>query len=180
MSMLLGMMMSSGSGGGGSNILYQPTLDGTEQITTMSGQNSPYITNNTLTGQISGQKGGSGYLTQGWDNTGLWKLNLNGFISNSGGGIIIAMGTTQRDYNLVMIDASGSLWRYNGSSGKSYVLNLGSLTSGFVNIEVENGVVVSMTEGIVPEPTPYIPQPTPYERLRADVDFIMAMEGYIQ
>lgn len=49
----------------------------------------------------------------------------------------------------------------------------------FVEIEVENGVVMLMTEGVVPEPQPIIPQPTPYERIRADVDFIMAMEGYI-
>lgn len=49
----------------------------------------------------------------------------------------------------------------------------------FVEIEVEDEVVVSMTEGVVPEPQPVVPQPTPYEQLRADVDFIMAMEGYI-
>ena len=50
----------------------------------------------------------------------------------------------------------------------------------FVNIEVEDGIVTSMTEGIVPEPQPYVPQPTVLEQLRADVDFIMAMEGYIE
>ena len=50
----------------------------------------------------------------------------------------------------------------------------------FVNIEVEDGIVTSMTEGVVPppEPTP-TPEPTELEKLRADVDFIMAMEGYI-
>lgn len=47
----------------------------------------------------------------------------------------------------------------------------------FVNIEVENGTVISMTEGVMP-PVPPTP-PTELERLRADVDFIMAMEGYI-
>ena len=49
----------------------------------------------------------------------------------------------------------------------------------FVNIEVEDSVVTSMTEGVVPpqpEPEPVI---SPIEQLRADVDFIMAMEGYI-
>ena len=46
-------------------------------------------------------------------------------------------------------------------------------------IEVEDNIVTSMTEGVVPEPEPIIPQPSPYEQLRADVDFIMAMEGYI-
>ena len=50
----------------------------------------------------------------------------------------------------------------------------------FVNIEVEDGVVTSMTEGVVPEPTPIPPVITEIDRLRADVDFIMAMEGYIE
>lgn len=49
----------------------------------------------------------------------------------------------------------------------------------FVEIEVEDGIVVSMTEGTVPDIPPFVPEPTPYEQLRADVDFIMAMEGYI-
>lgn len=55
-----------------------------------------------------------------------------------------------------------------------------------VNIEVEKDeetglfVVTSMTEGVVPEPQPIIHTPTEIERLRADVDFIMAMEGYIE
>ena len=47
----------------------------------------------------------------------------------------------------------------------------------FVNIEVDNGVVTSMIAGVVP---PILPNPpTELEKLRADVDFIMAMEGYI-
>lgn len=56
----------------------------------------------------------------------------------------------------------------------------------FVNIEVEEDeetrimVVTTMTEGVVPEPQPIIHTPTEIERLRADVDFIMAMEGYIE
>lgn len=40
----------------------------------------------------------------------------------------------------------------------------------FVNIEVENGVVTKMTEGIVPEPTPIIepiPEPSTDEILNA-------------
>ena len=50
----------------------------------------------------------------------------------------------------------------------------------FVNIEVADGVVVSMTAGIVPEPAPEPePEPTAEEKLRADVDFLMAMGGYV-
>ena len=44
------------------NILYKPLLDGTEQITTMQNQNSPYISNNCLCNYIENSKGGSGYL----------------------------------------------------------------------------------------------------------------------
>lgn len=48
----------------------------------------------------------------------------------------------------------------------------------FVNITVENGVVTSMTAGVVPEPEPTPdPEPTETERLRADVDFLAVMAG---
>ena len=50
----------------------------------------------------------------------------------------------------------------------------------FVNLTAEDGVVTSMTAGVVaepePEPTPE-PAPTEAEQLRADVDFIAAMTG---
>ena len=50
----------------------------------------------------------------------------------------------------------------------------------FVDIEAEDGMVTSMTAGVVPEPEPEPtpePAPTEVEQLRADVDFIAAMTG---
>ena len=48
----------------------------------------------------------------------------------------------------------------------------------FVDIQVEDGKVVSMTAGVVPEPEPEPePEPTETEQLRADVDFLAAMAG---
>ena len=89
------------------------------------------------------------------------------------------------NYIKIETNANGSHYnQFGGVRGEGWAIIPEDMvipnTFPFVNIEVENGVVTSMTEGTVPEPTPYIPQPTPYEQLRADVDFIMAMEGYIQ
>lgn len=48
----------------------------------------------------------------------------------------------------------------------------------FVNIEVEDGVVISMTAGVVPEPEPLPePPPTEMEQLRADLDYIALRMG---
>lgn len=48
----------------------------------------------------------------------------------------------------------------------------------FVDLVVKDGKVVSMTDGVVPEPEPEPePEPTETEQLRADVDFLAAMEG---
>ena len=91
-------------------IIYQPSLDGTEQITTMSGQTTPTISNNTLVG-------GSGYLTQGWDNTGLWKLEFEATGTSEGNGIVLHVGTTSiRDYNLIQLTNQSSVYIYTGSS----------------------------------------------------------------
>lgn len=106
--------------GGGSNILYAPALDGTEQITTMSGQNSPHIENNTLTGYTASGNGGSGYLSEGWDNTGLWELTYKGRINGSDGyaGLLLVCNSNKRDYNL--INTTREHWRYNGSSSRTF------------------------------------------------------------
>ena len=103
-----------------SNILYAPKLDGTEQITTMSGQNSPTIVNNTFTGYTSSGKGGSGYLSEGWDNTCLWQLTFKGRIFGySGDGLLLVCNSSQRDYNLINM-SSEDYWRYNGSSSTKF------------------------------------------------------------
>ena len=50
---------------------------------------------------------------------------------------------------------------------------------GSLEVAEINGVmtVVSMTEGTLPEPVE--PEPTPEEQLRADVDFLLAMQGLV-
>lgn len=103
----------------GAKLLYNPVLDGTEQITTMTSQNSPYITQNTLTGNLSGQIGGSGYLSEGWSNSGLWELEFDGWCSQNSSGLLLALTTDTRDYNLFLIECSGTGYVYNGSSGSS-------------------------------------------------------------
>lgn len=48
----------------------------------------------------------------------------------------------------------------------------------FVDFQVEDNKVVSMTAGVVPDPEPEPePEPTETEQLRADVDFLAAMAG---
>ena len=46
----------------------------------------------------------------------------------------------------------------------------------FVDIEVENGTVIKMTSGVVPEPEE-VYAPTEEEKLRADIDYIAAITG---
>lgn len=50
----------------------------------------------------------------------------------------------------------------------------------FVGIETENGIVTAMTARSVPEPEPEDIQPTEIERLRADIDFLLAMGGFVE
>lgn len=50
----------------------------------------------------------------------------------------------------------------------------------FVDIEVEDGIVTAMTARSVPEPEPEDVQPTEIERLRADIDFLLAMGGFVE
>ena len=46
----------------------------------------------------------------------------------------------------------------------------------FVNIEAENGVVTSMTAGVVPEPEPEpTPEPTQLDRIEAQITYTAMM-----
>lgn len=95
--------------------LYAPTLDGTEQITTMSGSSSPTISNNTLSG-------GSGYLSEGWDNTGIWTLTFKAYASStpSDCGVYILPPTmTNRDNTEFMISGVGKTFVYIGGSAQT-------------------------------------------------------------
>ena len=48
----------------------------------------------------------------------------------------------------------------------------------FIALTVENGQIVAVAQGTVPDPEPVpAPAPTETERLRADVDFLAVMQG---
>lgn len=98
-------------GKGNSNIIYAPALDGTEQITTISGENPPTIINNTF-------GAGSGWLKEGWDNTILWKLEC--YVTSDGfadGGVAIVLPTaTNYDQNDIKVTADAQISVFNNSS----------------------------------------------------------------
>ncbi|WP_242965705.1 toxin-antitoxin system toxin subunit [Flavonifractor sp. An4] len=49
---------------------------------------------------------------------------------------------------------------------------------GYCDLKIENGVLVGLTPGQVPEPEPAPePEPTEAERLRADLDYLAVMTG---
>lgn len=48
----------------------------------------------------------------------------------------------------------------------------------FIELTVEDGVLVAVAQGVIPEPEPVPePEPTETEQLRADVDYIAIMTG---
>ena len=102
------------TGGGGSNVIYQPSLDGTE---------SKYQIQGTTTISNGVMSGGSGYLATGWDNSIDWELTfeLRFDTQNDCGVLIIPNTVTSRDYNEVMIlpPQQTSLWvRYQNGAGQ--------------------------------------------------------------
>jgi len=103
--------------GGGSTIIYQPTLDGTESITTIATY-TPTITNNTLTN-------GCGYLSDGWDNTIDWELTFDYYVTGDNNGyLVIPQGTSQRDYKGIQQWYCNQLNFYvNGTKPTGYITN---------------------------------------------------------
>ena len=103
--------------GDDSTIIYQPTLDGTESITTIATY-TPTITDNTLTN-------GCGYLTNGWDNTIDWELTFDYYTTGDNNGyLVIPKGTTQRDYNGIQQWHCNQLNFYvNGTKPTGYITN---------------------------------------------------------
>ena len=101
--------------GNGSTIIYQPTLDGTESITTIATY-TPTITDNTLTN-------GCGYLTNGWDNTIDWELTFDYYTTGDNNGyLVIPKGTTQRDYKGIQQWHCNQLNFYvNGTKPTGYI-----------------------------------------------------------
>ena len=50
----------------------------------------------------------------------------------------------------------------------------------FVDLTVKKGKITKITAREVPEPEPEVVEPTDTEKLRADVDFLLAMGGYVE
>ena len=79
-------------------------LDGTESISSITSYPTPTIANNVLSD-------GLGYLSDGFDNTGNWKLEFKYKASGAGAGfILIPTGITARDKYFVQ------LWERNSVS----------------------------------------------------------------
>lgn len=121
MSKLLSMLMENGE----SDIIYAPKLNGTEQITTLTPTVS--IQNNIL-------RGGSGYLSLGWDNTIPWELTFKfrGISSVTMGGFyIIAPTMTERDVTEFLYTGDSRIYMYTNRSANtsSYFMTLGNITS---------------------------------------------------
>lgn len=104
-------------GGGDNSIIYQPTLDGTESITTIETY-TPTITDNTLTN-------GCGYLTNGWDNTIDWELTFDYYTTGDNNGyLVVPKDTTQRDYKGIQQWYCNQLNFYvNGTKPTGYITN---------------------------------------------------------
>lgn len=48
----------------------------------------------------------------------------------------------------------------------------------FIDLTVEDGQIVAVAKGVVPDPEPVPePEPTEAERLRADLDYLAALQG---
>jgi hypothetical protein len=108
------------TGGGGSTIIYQPSLDGTETLYQIGG------TTTVANGEMSG---GTCYLTQGWDNTIDWELTFEAYyVDRDGESIQLSFGNpTRADYNCIRFLCPA----YNSiqTNKQSTVYNDGSLNS---------------------------------------------------
>lgn len=112
------------------NVLYNPSLDGTEAITTISTY-TPSISDGVLTN-------GCGYLTDGWDNTVDWELTFEYYVTGDNNGyLVIPQGTTSRDYNGVQQWQNKQLnFRVQGSSPSGNISNAGLSTNTWINVRI--------------------------------------------
>ena len=96
-------------------VLYNPSLSGSESITTIGSNVSPIISNNTLSG-------GCGYLTEGWSNSTKWKLTFTYNLLTDAAAIVplIVKGTNQRDYNCIQLVNSDGLIVNTNSTYETY------------------------------------------------------------
>ena len=97
-----------------SSVIYQPALDGTETKKQISGTTT--ISNGVMTC-------GASYLSDGWDNTGNWKLTFEANITSDQSAVgIYKYNETQRDKNMIKITGNyhKNITSYtNGSSESS-------------------------------------------------------------
>lgn len=99
-------------------VLYNPSLSGSESITTIGSNTAPIISSNMLCG-------GCGYLTTGWSNSTNWKLTLQYKLGAVSNGIVIAKkGVSSRDDTWLDILRDGSTCKIGiGSNGSMTYTN---------------------------------------------------------
>ena len=95
--------------------IYNPSLDGTENVTVITSPCSVDTTTNSLTGA-------TGYLTTGFTNTSHWKIELQAKVNGNTGNcaiLLINQGTSQRDKDEFQIGGTLNLNSYSGTSSTS-------------------------------------------------------------
>ena len=122
------------------NILYQPALDGTENITKISGNNAT-ISNNRL---ISG----CNYLTDGWDNSTDWTLTFKAKLTttNGCGCFITVSGQYRRDWDWIQINnCDGDLRVLNRVNNTHDYTRVGSPDTNLLDITIVKRTVNGST-----------------------------------
>ena len=109
-------------GSGGSTVLYQPTLDGTENFYKI---NSSYTPTYSSVGGVNQVCDACGYLSDGWDNTINWKLTFEYYYNyhrwGDSGALVTFNNVTARDRNSLQF-WSESLFSHQGT-GSATVVN---------------------------------------------------------
>ncbi|WP_305514899.1 hypothetical protein [Methanobrevibacter sp. V14] len=114
-------------------ILWQPKLDGSDAITKWSS-----LTNKTENGVFTSH---GSYLTEGWDNTGLWQLDADLSASNANyvGALICPVGTEPYTDSKLQIAKSwegGSLWSPLTTVENTFTKRMCSNKGSFSNIHI--------------------------------------------
>lgn len=105
------------------NVLFKPPLDGTDKITAWSG------TNKTEEGVYSAH---GSYLTEGWSNSGLWKLEYDVAYTGDVLGYIGIMPICSEEIN-PFTDAKNTQYSLSAWEGLACVKGLGSTIEGPIN-----------------------------------------------
>jgi len=108
------------------SILFEPPLDGTDEITSWSG------TNTTGDGLYSGR---GGYLTEGWSNEGLWQLDFD--VSYKASRYVGIMPICSEEIN-PFTDAKGKQYALTAWEGVAALTGLNSTSVGPVNYKYQS------------------------------------------